>query len=325
MFKKRHDGTEAESPSFLHSPPTSQAPLITPSRKRVFHPSQDSPDLTPSQKRLKLIQDALSTPSKPPQLQQQSMSLMSSSTPPRSQERLKNIQLALSSTKGLGWQEAPSTPSKPSYPQERPSNSRSSSTPSHRRLEDIQMDLTPGKDSKPDSVGRPSPTPAQTISHTTHQQSGTPTASNFSGKVNGKEDPDAELWGSVTPSSDGVTGVVSIKNDLQETVVGPSRVSWRSDDVENPFDSVTRSQLSNSTTKPDLYVYATAPLNVTPIQSSQTIKTMIRNMEDIPRYVEKLERKLLALERSNNAKALRISKLEELIERSKISFDVFLQ
>ncbi|KAG6842125.1 hypothetical protein C0991_001618 [Blastosporella zonata] len=245
--------------------------------------------------------------------------------------RLKAIQIGLTSTqsKDLMTHDIPSIPTKPSHSQGRQSNLILSPTPNlQTRLEDIQLGLTPSKGSNIVSssktktslaIGRPSPMPTQIVSQP-NETSAALASNSVSGFLDGKEDTGTDPSGRMTSPPPGsyedVETMRSGKNS-QETVVGPSRIIWRDDDVENPFDqSTSLSQVSNSTTKSHPYVSALSPsIPAPPSPFSETISTMIRHLEGIPPYVETLERKFLASERSNEAKTKRITELEVEIER----------
>ncbi|KAG6918525.1 hypothetical protein DXG01_013615 [Tephrocybe rancida] len=289
MFK-RHDATIGSTS--IQSPTSSQAydaPPTTPSRKRSSQSSFDSPELTPSQKRMKLIEEALRTPSKASRSHEKLSNSIPSSTP-RSQARLQAIQLGL-------------TPKKDSNLSTQPNHVISTST-----------------------LGRPSPTPIVTISHViSGGRALQPLAANDSNKQSDVEE-DAELWDRVTPPppvsydvdelGTHPVGTVVSRKASRETVAEPSRLNWRDDDLENPFGQYdTFSQVSNSTTKSNPYVSAPSHGDTPSKQTSESMSSIIRSPDNIPQYVEKLERRLLASEKSNTAKAKRIFELEVTIER----------
>ncbi|KAG6872657.1 hypothetical protein C0995_007987 [Termitomyces sp. Mi166 len=278
MFQQQRDRNAA----VLDSPVSSQnEPPTTPPPKRSLPSSQGSlAEMTPSQKRMKLIEEALKTPSTPAQSQERTpKSALSSKL--NSRKRLEEIQLALSANKG------------------------SNVTRSH-------------------SLAQPSsPTPIRVISS---QPSVPASLSRSLGKLPAdsissekSDDEDAELWDLVTPPRifedvflGARVGTVSPEKDSQET--GPSYPHWRDDDQDNPFEQ--SSQLSNSTLKPSSYVPALTSFNTTfSDQSAGSSSSTTRSFDEMSDYVAKLERKLLASEKSNSAKARRISELKEIIER----------
>ncbi|GLB37581.1 hypothetical protein LshimejAT787_0406320 [Lyophyllum shimeji] len=267
------------SPNAHHSPPT------TP-RKRGFEPSLSSPELTPSQKRMKIIQEALrETTTSPPA----STPGQASTTSRRSQKRLGDIREALS----------PSNPSKISQP----------------------ADNSPGPGRRPSGY---SASTSRSQSPDRASMSIQPLDSAHHEGSDGEED--AALWALVTPpdssleigclSNEPGINVGNVHSREQNAEPTHATPRWRGRDPEDPFDdSVSRSQFTNSSSSSNPYVLASTSLQRPTSLSADTISSVISSLSDIPGYVQKLERKVVAAERSNTAKAKRIQDLEQEVGR----------
>ncbi|KAF5380359.1 hypothetical protein D9615_004561 [Tricholomella constricta] len=294
MFKRRQNSsTSVETPSSSFSSHSMSQPHdnspSTP-QKRAFQPSLSSPELTPSQKRTKLIKEALrnTTPS-----QVRSPGPTSSSSQ-GSQKRLDDIKRALTVDKSSHTFEAGSSSGHAVGMHLSPSRPRTTA-----------MSYGPMPD-KPSTTTQPA-------SNITHE--------------NSDADEDAALWALVTPPNSCLeTGFLSDEHGINvgsasengegATLINDEPTHWRSNDPENPFDgSIPQSQVTNSTSMSDPYVSASTSLRNTAGLSADAIYSLIAGLNDIPDYVRKLERKAIAAERSNLAKARRISDLEEVVER----------
>ncbi|KAG5648578.1 hypothetical protein DXG03_003189 [Asterophora parasitica] len=249
--------------------------------------------MTPSQKRVKLMEEALRdvTP------ESQTQSTGQAFTPSQGSGRLNAIEEAL-------------TLSQPRHNSEMSSPSRNPtallSSPSHPRNPKTSC-------GEPSHILLPMALPADT-----HKDS---------------DDEEEALWAQLaTPPTTSSPLIESPILDRHLPRVGNSTSAvqenatvtkgepshWRSDDPENPFDdSFPQSQATNSTSMSNPYVAASTNLSPreSPGLSADWIASTISGLNDIPEYLRKLERKALAAERSNIAKARRIANLEERVER----------
>ncbi|RDB24917.1 hypothetical protein Hypma_007738 [Hypsizygus marmoreus] len=289
MFKSSQQPSSTAKDPPLSPPPSSPATTAPPTtpRKRGFQPSSDlsSPELTPSQKRTKLIKEALSGTSTPPQ-----------------------------------------TPSRMRQPEASPSRSQRS----QRRLEDIQLGLSSRRSRSPVRINtqhdtlNPSQSGDSSRSLTLSQPSNYKTSlqtvnTNYKAPDDDDDDDDAALWAQVTPppSDSAELGPLSDEHGRNAgTVLFASekgRLHWQHDDPDNLFDE-TQSQVTNSTSRSHPYCVPSTELSTE--LSADTISTLLDRMDGIPDYVRKLERKKIAAEKSNEAKAKRIAELEKEVERS---------
>ncbi|KAG6885696.1 hypothetical protein C0993_011181 [Termitomyces sp. T159_Od127] len=194
MFQRRYSDATA-SISFIESPASSQTePPTTPLQKKRLPSSY----VSPSQKRLKLIQEALETPSAHDHAQsdEERTSESALSTPRKLKQRFVDIQLALGVTKASTVRITSHTLAQ-------------SPSPTPRRIASPQPSVPHGRE-----VGKMS--------------------ANISTEKT--VDEDAELWDCVTPP--GIqdvflgtpVGTVSTQKRSQETIAGPSYSNSRGDE-----------------------------------------------------------------------------------------------
>ncbi|KAG6880212.1 hypothetical protein C0992_003876 [Termitomyces sp. T32_za158] len=246
-------------------------------------------------------------------------------TTPLQQKRLPTSLMSASQKRLKLIQEALEVPSSSAHSEDRtPGSSLSSPSKSKKRFEDIQLALDATNTSHVLACP-PSPTPHRIISSQPSVPHGREVGKS-SANINPEktDDEDAELWDCLTPPRiqdvflGTHVGAASTEPSSQETVAGPSCSNWRDDEPDDPFDQ--SSQLYNSISKTIPCIPALTSFNsASPEQSAETSTKVFVEMSEL---VTKLQRRLLASEKGNSAKARRICELEEIIERSLVSVKV---
>jgi len=302
MFKRLRESsnstaTPSSSPAFSSnsSPHTHHVPPTTP-RKRDFQASLSSPELTPSQKRTKIMQEALRESTTPPDASASRQTLTASQ---RSQKRLDDIKQALSPNK------------QPSNISQLVGNHSDNTSVQHGSLSCPRS----GQYSASTSYGQSSDSLSTSIQPT-----------NSIDQENADEKEDASLWALLTPPSSSLeigslpdehginVGNVSSTDNNVDPIAMAWR--WRSGDPENPFDdSVLRKQATNSTSTSNPSVSASTSLQHSTSLSADTASSLISSLSGIPDYMRKLERKVIAAEKGNKAKAKRVHDLEQEVGR----------
>ncbi|KAG5654391.1 hypothetical protein H0H81_003215 [Sphagnurus paluster] len=217
-----------------------------------------------------------------------------------------------------------------------PTQSRTSAPPStpsggsQKRLDDIRHALTPFKPSPVLEMETSSRRDNITVSQSSWGCSQAPgsssifnrpiTSSRSTGNIEADDSDEEALWAasdlSQAPLNEPPSTIPYLPPTTQGVDSGSSGSSyWRTDDPENPFDdSIALSQVSNSTSASSPYVPAPTSSSNTG-HSAESIASMISGLNSIPDYLRKLERRLVAADRANVAKAKRIATLEEEVQR----------